>query len=174
MKKFILSLVLLATQAFAVLPSNGAYELDRSGPLQRKYSMGSQLREAQTFGLKGQWSVASQGGAATTSYAFKNEWLSEDITLPKGAIIRECFFDVVQSVTSATSSGKFSLDSNATGDLKAAAFANTFSGRVACIPEGTLSNAVKLTAERTIQLTVGSEALSAGKVNLFLQYVLSE
>lgn len=174
MKNLIFAMLVLTAQAFAVVSSSGAYQLDRAGAVERKYSLGSNLREAQTFGLKGQWSVESQGGSASTSYAFKNEWLSEDITLPQGAIIKECFFDVVQSVTSATSSGKFSLDANSTGDLKTAAFANTYSGRVACIPTGAIGSAIKLTAERTLQLTVGSEALSAGKVNLFLQYVLSE
>jgi len=174
MKTFILSMLLISVQAFAVLGTGGSYELDRSGTVARKYSLGSNLEEAQQFGLKGQWSVAQSGGAASTSYTFKNKYLSEAISLPKGAIIKECFFDVVQAVSSATSSGKITLTAESAGDLKAATFANSYSGRVACIPSGAIGSSIKLTADRSVVLTVGSEALTAGKINLFLQYVLSE
>ncbi len=174
MKNFILSIMLVASSAFAILPTGDAYKLDRSSAVAREASLGSNLNEASQWGVKGTWSYAYSGGAASTSYTFKNEWLSENLTLPAGAIIKECFFDVVQAVGSSTGSGKFSLDANATADLKAAAFANSYSGRVACIPTGAIASAIKLTASRNIQLTVGSEALTSGKINLFLQYVLSE
>lgn len=173
MNKFFLALLALPMVAQAVMPANGAYELDRSGHLARKYSLGSNLQEAQTFGLKGVWSYEVDGGAVG-SYNLKNKYLSEAVVLPSGAIITNCFFEEVTPITSAGSTAKLSLDSETTGDLKAAVAATSVSGKVACIPDGTVSNMVKLTAQRNLKLSISSEAATAGKVNVFIQYVLSE
>ncbi len=146
-----------------VLPPGPAtlFDLDRGfGPMGLKHRIGTRLVEAHTT-ASGRYDFAVQGGA-TGVY-------DSGIHLPKGAVIREVFFDVITAATT-SNSGTISLDANTTGDLKAALAAASWSGIVAGIPVYTAASMVKLTAARTITFTIAN-ALTAGKINVYIDYV---
>ena len=174
MKKLLLALI-LSSSVFAAtaIDESGAYKLNRSSKLFRDLGVGTQLSGGQW--LKGQWSYAVSGGAANANLALlDHEGVA--VKLPDNAIIQDCLIDVVTAPTSATSSGKIALSSNAVGDLKASAVAHTTflaDTRVACIPVGTAATAIKMSSEATLRLLVGSEALTAGKINVWVNYVVS-
>ena len=175
MKKIILSLLVSVNLiAGTAIDANGGYELNRSSRLFNKLGVGSQL--AAGGWLKAQWSYSVQGGTANT-YITLLDNDGRAAKLPDNAIVDDCIIDVVTPPTSATSSGKIGFGSNAIDDLKASAVAHTTytSGSlVACIPTGNVSTAIKMASEATLKMSIGSEALTAGKINVFVSYVVGD
>jgi hypothetical protein len=175
-KSTIFVVALFALQAFGAtaISKDGAYELDKRSAVDKKYASGTKLYDAQQMGAKGTWSYADQGGAV--GQVTLHDAQGRAVTLPSGAIITDCMIDVVTQPTSGTSTATLSFDSEAAGDLKTATAVTgyTTSSRKACIPVGTAAASIKLTAQRSIKMTIASEAVTAGKVNVWVQYVLSE
>lgn len=117
------------------------------------------------------------------------------VYIPNNAIIVNAYTDVITTFTSATSAATIALKSEAAGDLVVGIAINSGSSRWnaglgGCIPgapiEGTVAgdtavlsaarNAatyINTTAERELIATVGVEALTAGKLVLFVEYVVS-
>jgi hypothetical protein len=118
------------------------------------------------------------------------------VYLPAKAIIINAWTDVVTTFTSATSAATIALKAEGTGDLVAAIAINSGSSRWnagigGCLPgsyaEATVAgdsalldaarkagSYVKTTAVREITAIVGVEALTAGKMNIYLEYVISD
>ncbi len=118
------------------------------------------------------------------------------VYLPTKAIITKAWVDVVTTFTSATDAGTIALKVEGTGDLVAAIAISTTgdvwdAGLHGCLPgsyaEATVAgdtaildaarNAasfIKTTAVREITATVAVEALTAGKANIFVEYILSD
>lgn len=137
------------------------FDLDRaSGTIFLKHRVGTRLVEAHNTAY-GQYDFSKQGGAIG-SY-------DSGIHLPNGAIIREVFFDVITAGTTSLS-GTVSFDANSTGDLKAALAAASWTGKVAGIPVYTAASMVKLTAARTLLFSIATGALTAGKINAYVDY----
>lgn len=99
--------------------------------------------------------------------------ISLPLKLPNKAIITDGYADVLVAPTSG-GAATVALGLNTATDLKAATAIASWTGIVALVPVGTAATAVKLTAERTLTLTVATAALTAGKINFFLDYRLSE
>lgn len=159
----------------AALTSASAYKINRKDKVNRDTAAGTKLYDAQQFGAKGQWSYAVSGGAANSDISLlDHEGLP--VTLPANAIITNCLIDVATQPTSSTNSGSLAFSSSAVADLKAAAFVASYttSARIACIPTGTTGTMIKTSSELTLKMRIGSEALTAGKVNVWVEYVLSE
>ena len=97
-----------------------------------------------------------------------------NIVLPSGAIIWDGVIDILTGMTSTGNNGTIALDSNAAGDLKAAVDADTLSGRVATIPVGTAAASIKLTADRTLTVTIATNPLLTGKFDLYLFYMFPQ
>lgn len=93
--------------------------------------------------------------------------------LPIKAVVKNAFLDVVTAMTSAGGAGTIRLDSEAAGDLLAAVDADTLSGRVQGVPTGAVATMKKMTAARQLVVTIGVEALTAGKFVLFVEYFVS-
>lgn len=162
---------------FAALPvtSTQAYQLNRVSKLFADAQVGTNLRNAQQFGMKAVWDYSVSGGAANSDITLLDTE-RKAVKLPTGAIITNCLIDVVTQPTSSTTSGKIAFSSKAVADLKAstAIASYTTSSRIACIPDGTVGAMIKLASEGTIKIRTGSEALTAGKINVWVEYVLSE
>lgn len=141
---------------------------DNSAPFEGLDKVVNQKRGA----VKGCYDFAVQGGATGTIY-LKDE-NGDVIELPNKAIITQSYMDVITACTSAGGAGTIALGVNTTTDIKAAVDADTLSGVVANIPVGVAANMVKLTAARKLALTIGTEALTAGKFNVFLEFVISD
>ena len=177
MKNFLIMLSVILAQSIHAAPAltaNGAYQLDRASKLNRDHYVGTKLFDAQQFGVKAVWDFAIQGGAASTDLTLQDAQ-GNPVTLPAGAIIRDCLLDVVTQPTSSTSSGSLAFSSSAVADLKAATVVASLPvSRIACIPVATVGTMIKTSSELTLKVRTGSEALTAGKINLWIQYVLSE
>ena len=118
------------------------------------------------------------------------------VYIPINAIITKVWYDVITTLTSATDAATIALHLQTAGDLVAAIAisdatnvwdagmhgskvgypnfgadaAHDTAVEVAALFAGTF---VKMTAEREITATVAVEALTAGKVNVFVEYFLS-
>jgi len=131
----------------------------------------------------------ASGELATGSYGL-------GVYLPDNAIITNCFYDVLTTfVDGDDDSATIALTANSAGDLKAA-IAISDGGNVwdqglhGCLPgnwalDGNALTAiamaaarsgsfVKTTAERELTVTVADDALTAGKMVIYLEYVVSE
>lgn len=99
--------------------------------------------------------------------------LPEDQLIPNKAIITQVYIDIITGMTSSGGTGTVRLTLNSAGDLLAAVDADTISGIVAGIPVGTAATMVKATADRNIVLAIATAALTAGKIAVFVEYVIS-
>lgn len=180
MTKFLLYLTLFAASAFgSSLPTGpvAGYEFNRMNPVSRKYNLGTHLVDAQSWGTRGQWSFSDQGGAAGQDL-FLHDVDGQNVSIPKGAVLTDCYLDVVTAPTSSTSSGSIAWSSSDAADLKAATFvsAYTIGSLIHCTkPSGSYTSAtmIRFTSEGFLKVRIGSEALTAGKINVYLQYILS-
>lgn len=189
MKKTFLLVALMTSQLFgaaAPVPGTFGYELNRSSGLARKYSLGTAVVNGNQFGMRGMWKFSDQGGAAGAVLKLHDsEGLN--VSLPAGAVVTNCLIDVPVLITSSTGSAKMSFSASGIGDLKAATFIGQFAGQAstlnvsngvsskptACIPEGTATNMIRLTSEGNLQVAIGSEAVTAGQVDVWVEYILS-
>lgn len=176
MKSFLLGLLCSATllAAPAVTPGQGL-ELNKRSVVDTKYASGTQLVNAAQFGTKGTWDFAVSGGAAATDIPLLDK-AGRRVSLPTGAVITNCLIDVVTQPASSTGSASIAISSKAVADLKAATFPASYTTTlpIVCIPVGTVGTMIKTTSELQLKIRVGSEALTAGKINVWVQYVLSE
>lgn len=117
------------------------------------------------------WDFAVDGGAVST--ILLNDEDGNPVVLPSKAIITQVYMDVITGMTSAGGAGTLALTANSAGDLLAAVDADTKSGVTAGIPVGTAATMVKLTAQRQISMAIAVEALTAGKIRVFVEFVLS-
>ena len=143
--------------------------------------------------------VATFDTAATDSSAAANTTIAAHglgVFLPTKAIIINAWVDVVTTFTSATDAATIALKAQATGDLTAALAISDSSniwdaGLHGCLPgsyaEATVAgdsaildaarkaaSFIKLTAARELTATVAVEALTAGKANIYVEYVISD
>lgn len=118
------------------------------------------------------------------------------VYLPDNAVIINAWVDVITTFTSATDAATIALKVEGAGDLTAAIAisdaSNVWDGGIhGCLPgsyaEATVAgdtaildaarkaaSYVKTTAVREITATVAVEALTAGKMNVYVEYVISD
>jgi len=121
------------------------------------------------------------------------------VYLPDNAIITNAWYDVITTFTSATDAGTIAIKLQTANDLVSALAisdaSNIFdSGLHGTLTAGTttlteatpntrtqivnatdiIAGFIKLTAEREITITVAVEALTAGKLVIFVEYVISD
>ena len=181
MKNFLIMLSVIFAQSIHAAPAvtaNGAYQLNRQSKVDRDAYSGTKLFDAQQFGVKAQWSFADQGGAVNQDVTL-HDHEGNAVTLPNNAIIRDCMIDVVEPVTAgAPTSASLAFSASEVGDLKALSFLHitqyNSERRIACLPVATVGTAIKLESEATIKMRIGSEALTAGKLNIWLEYMISD
>lgn len=148
------------------------YQLDRMNSSAIKNGLGSELNKTKNV-AKGIYDFSTQGGVFTTAYNL----LDDDgvaVTIPSGAIVKAVYIHTVVAVTS-LGSATISLQMNAANDLLNAEAKATFAlnALVAGIPVDTMATAVRATADRIVKLVPNTATLTAGKLNVFIEYVLS-
>lgn len=99
------------------------------------------------------------------------------VTIPDNAVLTRSWYEVLTTFTSATDAATIALHANSANDIKSAVAisngANPFdAGFVEGIQDGTAAAFVKLSAARELTATVAVEALTAGKLILFVEYVI--
>ncbi len=170
---FVLCLVMPAIAlAFSATESkNAEFGLNRAAPeAMQKYQLGTKVMRDTMHDLMVSWSFADQGGAVTTVNLHTPK--SNSPLLPKNAIVVGCYLDVL---TTPTGGGTIAFSTGkSAADLLTATTATTLTGIVACVPTGTAATAIKLTADVTPTMTVASTAVTAGKINVHILYLLSD
>lgn len=148
--------------------------LNRMNSTAFKYKLGDELHE-KTQVTKLTYDFSVQGGAVGAINLLRDvdkiDTADNRLVLPEGAIIKQVMVDVLTAMASAGGTGTIALDSEGAGDLLAAVDADTLSGLVAGIPDNAVANMIKTTAERTVTLTVGTEALTAGKIDVYVEWL---
>jgi hypothetical protein len=137
-----------------------------------KYQMGTALSKNRVSVEKCVYDFAVLGGAigAVNLRSAQGAALCQ---IPKNAIITNVIIDVITAGTT-SASGTMALGAASTADLKAALAAASYTGLVAGIPVGTAATAIKLAADATITGTIATGALTAGKWNVDIQYIMSQ
>lgn len=190
--KTILSLLLMltASSAFAAYPkpTDIKFELDRT-PYGERVSLGTQITDKKVHILRAQWDHAVQG--STTGSISLYDLDGKPAKLPINSIVTDCLIDVKTAITLNSSFAvnapyfAFSTGVDGVNDLKANVPASALSGVVSCIPVGTAATAIRITTESTPILTITSASHSAwssttpsvataGKINVLIQYILSQ
>lgn len=131
------------------------------------------LLEGQKGLATGLYDFAADGGAVSSIDLKDPNDLTKAVTIPDNAIITSVFIDILTACASSGGTGTIAIDSEGAGDLLAAVDADTLNGIVAGIPVGTAATSVKMTAERTLQITIATEDLTAGKVAVHVEYLQS-
>lgn len=123
----------------------------------------------------GLYDFAVDGGAVST-ITLRSLGMASNV-IPNGSVITGGYIDIQTALTSG-GAATIGANSEAAGDIVAAATAvATWSlGRKTVLPADTTGSAaagtqVKLTAARSITITIAAFALTAGKFTLVLEYV---
>jgi hypothetical protein len=98
------------------------------------------------------------------------------VFLPTKAIITRAYWQINTGFTSASNTATIAINSNGAGDIKAATIvsnaAYVAAGFQDGVPTGAASAFIACTAEREITFTVATQALTAGKLTLFIEYAI--
>jgi hypothetical protein len=177
MKKYTLFLLTafvmgLAPDAFA-LPRLSIVEkrLNLSANAGPSILLGTQLVSNKIQLLKCQYDFSKQGGVVGTISLKGPD--GANCALPTKAIVNDVLIDVLTAPTGATATIAVGTG-QATNDIKAATAVASFTGLMDGVPVGSAATSIKLTADRTPTMTIATANLTAGKFNVFIEYLLSE
>jgi hypothetical protein len=133
-----------------------------------KYHAGSLGKELanKKHCIKAVYDFAVLGGAIG-SVSLVDQY-GETVKIPLGAIVTQVLVDTVTPLTSG-GLATVALTLNAAGDLMAADDFDDLVAIMPGIPVGSAATAVKATAEREIVATIAVAALTAGKVDVYLE-----
>ena len=156
----------------ALNSANTIYELNKMNNLAKKYSLGTLLGAQQDIldniqerVVKAQYDFATLGGAVGD--------ISLGVVIPVDAIITDVVIDVLTAPTSG-GAATIAVKAQTAADLLAATAIASVTGILQGVPTaGTIASAIKTTAARTVTITVAVAALTAGKFNVLVKYVLS-
>lgn len=184
--RFLISILLPLLTACAVTP---AFAASNAGEYSAMFSFnhgsgwdkhvaGQKIIGEQVRSLRVQYDFAKQGGAVGTiilpipkSPGFVGAPFG---FLPKNSVIVGCYIDVLTAGTT-SAGGTIAISTGQAGaDLKAATAAASYTGILACIPTGTAASAIKITADAKPSIAIATGAITAGKFNLIIEYVLSD
>lgn len=144
--------------------------LNKSGSVAAKVRLGNVL-DNQLGAVQGHYSFAVSGGAIGAISLLDDD--GQVLKLPANAVIKNVIIDVI-TVPTSLGSATVSFGAVSGVDLKAATAIASITGDVQGIPNGAVGNMIKLTSEKTITMTVAVAALTAGKLNVVIEYVVSE
>lgn len=110
------------------------------------------------------------GGKAVTTHGL-------GLTIPKNSYVTKAYYKVITTFTTASAdSGTIALQVAGANDLVSAIAVSDGSnvwdsgGMVICIPSGSMANEVSVTADSEVSAVVGTAALTAGKLALWIEY----
>lgn len=175
--KTLLSLLTLivSASAWAAYPpaTEIEYQLNRGTEAMRRAQLGTQITQHKVQVLKAVYDFSLQGGSSAGAVSLLDAD-GKAAVLPNKAIIKNVLIDVVTALTSGGSATVAIGSGQAANDLKAALAIASYTGRVAGVPVNTAATAIKLTANRTPTVTIATAPLTAGKLNIFIEYLLSD
>ncbi len=151
------------------------FELNKASPNGMAVNkLGTIVMQREKQVLKATYNFSTQGGVFGSAITLKDGVTGADASLPKGAVVSDCLLDFRTAATSLGSATLSFSTGQSAADLKSALAVASATGLVTCIPVGTAATAIKLTANRTPTLTINSVSLTAGYVNVFIEYWMSD
>lgn len=98
---------------------------------------------------------------------------SSTVVLPDNAIITQSWVEVITAFLPATTASVISVRTEAALDVLASTAASTLSAGtiIAGASTGTAANFKKMSAERTLKVDIASASITAGKMDIYIQYV---
>ena len=105
--------------------------------------------------------------------------IDSGVTIPDNAVIVGGFVDVVTTLTSATDAATMAISTEGADDIVAAVAISTGTpwdaGLHAIVPKANTpeSTGIKMTAANAVTFTIAVEAVTAGKFECYLNYVIS-
>lgn len=157
------------------LPPIGDVEkaLNLGDVMSPKNQLGTQIVSNKIQLLKCQWSYARQGGAVSTISLQSVDGAA--CKLPSKAIVVKTWIDEVTNITAASITTELALSTGqVAGDLKAAVSVGAYSGVMDSLAGNSAASAIKMTAIRTPSLAISGSAVTAGKINVFISYIISD
>lgn len=150
------------------------FDLNRASPgAMVKHRLGSNVIKEQVRMMKGTFDFAKYGGLTGTYTLLQAN--GQPAVLPNKAVVVDCLLDVITAGATAASGTIAIGTGQATNDLKAALAAASYTATlIACVPVGTAATAIKMTADRTMTATIATGAITQLKVNVLVQYIISE
>lgn len=177
MKTFLtlISIALTSSVCFANISADSEYILNHSSSAAQKVQLGTLINKTSNL-LIAKYSFAVQGGSTAAPISLLTD-LSKPLSyavLPNKAIIKNMWVSVLtQPASSGTST--VSLGAVSGVDLLAATDKSVLvAGMLQGIPDGSTTKMIKLSADKTVKASVGTTALTAGKFNVFIEYVIGD
>jgi hypothetical protein len=187
MKKFLFLLftgfICVSTQPVFAMSQADAYKAEfqfNKGAGISINKLGTKVIRDEVHDLVVQYDFSIDGGAVASGGIKLRSPLTQgsagsvSATLPKGSVIIGCYVDVITAGTTSASGTMAISSGQGAGDLVTATAAASYTGIVACTPVGTAATAIKLTADSVPYAVIATGALTAGKWNVHIQYVLSD
>ena len=149
------------------------FGLNQSSPGQmQKQLLGSRIIRGSLHSVELKYQFSNKGGAIG-AVTLVNSRTGQPEVLPQNAIIRNCVIDVVTAPVGASATLAFGTGQSTTDLLAATAITSLGVGLHACVPVGSASTSVKLTADSTPVMTIATTALTAGEIHVFVDYNIS-
>lgn len=172
-----LIIALFSSLGYSNITADNEYILNHAGSAQFKSQLGTLMNQTSNL-LIGKYSFAVQGGSTANSvYLLTNLNVPNSYALlPNKAIIKNVWIDVLTTVAS-SGSATVSVGAVSAIDLLAATAKGTIpvaGGRLQGIPAGTTTTFIKLSAAKKVLANVGTAALTAGKFNVYIEYVVGD
>lgn len=168
--------LVLATNALALpqYPADVEKRLNLGDVRSSAVQLGYQVVSNKIQLLKCKYDYSTQGGGSSAAIRLKAVDGSYCV-LPSNAIVFGGLIDVLTAPTSLGAGAQISVSTGATtADLKAATAKASFTGKLDVIPVETAATAIKLSAAKNPSMSVTNFPLSAGKFNVFIEYLLSD
>lgn len=177
MKNLLISILAVLTLAVSAqaktLADHNREEFEMNhGKLNSVMLEGTELEKSRIHSIKCHYDFSKQGGAIGTLNLLDD--LGQKCQLPNKAIIRDVLIDAVTTATGGVGATIALSSGQGAADLKAATGFASYTGLLAGIPVGSAATAIKLTADRNPTLAIATAALTAGKLNVHIQYQISE
>ena len=175
MKKIIIALaLLLPSLTFAAKPKEVRDILNYSGLSALQASqLGTEVVDGSVKLMRANYDFSVQGGSSAATIFLKAPDGSS-AAIPNKAIITSVYIDTVTSLVDVSTGVRLAFGANTDVDLKALTASSSFTGIIAGIPVETAASAVKMTADRSLTMKVAGGNISAGKINVFVKYMVSE
>lgn len=177
MKSFLLLLV-ICTQLHAAISTDKRYKISNyMGEMAKEVDLGKLMDEGGTQDLVKDGNSVLHLLTATYDFSVNGGASVADIglgsSLPSKAIITRSYIDVVTAPVGPGATVAFKTES--AGDVLAAtAITSLGVGRVEGVSTGTAATMKKTTAARGVVMNVANSSLTAGKIRVYIQYVMSE
>ncbi len=178
MKKFIISISLAlfsAAVVFANVPLETEYQLNNwFGAQGAKVQLGTLIQRTRNV-VVGRYDYAKQGGSSTGTIKLLTDLTNSRsyVTIPNNAIIQKVWVDRHTAIPQGAPVPTVSLGLVTPGDLLATTATNGIQDYASGVPNGATSTYFKVTGgATTAYMLVGVSGLSAGKFDVFIEYML--